>query len=75
MLQSNTTPIDILLGIDTANFADKGGEGINQFSFLGWRKEGEEGAGRYIKKYIDGDHADEWNFVQTGTNAADKPRH
>ena len=74
MLQSNTTPIDILLGIDTANFADKGGEGINQFSFLGWRKEGEEGAGRYIKKYIDGDHAEEWNFVQTGKNAADKPR-
>lgn len=73
-LQSNTAPLDILLGTETGHFKDKAGEGINQFSFLAWRKEGDEGAGRYITKYIDGGHAEEWNFVQAGTEVNGKPR-
>ena len=73
-IQSTIAPIDILLGVETDYFGDKQDKGVDQFSFLAWRKEGDQGAGRYVKKYIDGGHIDEWSFVQQGENAAGKPR-
>ena len=71
-IADKTCPSLVLLG-QNPSFGDKQ-TSPTQMSFQAWRKEGDTGAGSYVTKYIDGGHADEWNFVQTGLNEANKPR-
>tara|TARA_R100000008_G_scaffold86760_1_gene81431 strand:- start:3495 stop:8003 length:4509 start_codon:yes stop_codon:yes gene_type:complete len=56
------------------SFKDKTGEFKGQFSFQGWRKENDAGAGQYHRMYIDGGHTDKWAFSQPGKNEAGDPR-
>lgn len=72
-ITDQTFPSLILLGEDTKK-GDKAGDGADQFSFHAWRKEGDSGAGQYIKKYADGGHTELWNFVQAGTDESGEPR-
>ena len=71
-IADKTSPSLVLLG-ENPSFGDKQ-TSPTQMSFQAWRKEGDTGAGSYVTKYIDGGHAQEWNFVQTGLNEANKPR-
>jgi hypothetical protein len=75
-IEDKEFPAIVLLGKEEARegFADKTGEGINQFAFQAWRKEGDAGAGKYLTKYIDGGHTDEWDFSQAGINEAGNNR-
>jgi len=70
------SPEIILLGSPDARdgFGNKADEGASQFIFYAWRKEGDQGAGTYYPKYIDGGHTEEWDFVQPGSNEAGDPR-
>lgn len=72
-IADKTFPSLVLLGEDTSK-KDKAGEGIDQFSFDAWRKEGDSGAGQYVTKYIDGGHTELWNFVQAGNDESGEPR-
>ena len=75
-IQDKTFPSLILLGTETGEFSNKSDPiGENQFSFSAWRKEADNGAGKYGKQYLDGGHTEEWTFIQRGLNQAGENRH